>query len=126
MLGETEDLTPPSMIPPGALLTRMAQSSLRAGRAAQHPIGFAALRVPPQSEPLFADAAVIAVDAVQRLSRRPDGRAFLAKLDNVVFVAGPKPDVAFKGAVMEVTVCPGRGFAGRPSSDRLFHAALKH
>jgi hypothetical protein len=34
--------------------------------------------------------------------------------------------VTFKGPVMQITVCPGRGFAGRPSSDRLFHAALMH
>jgi hypothetical protein len=125
MAGEAEDLQPPSSIPPGALLQRMIQASARASRAAQHLITFSAPNVSPQSAPLFADAATIAADALVRLARRPDGRAFMARLDKLVFVQGGKPDVAVNGPVMQVTITPGQGFAGRPSSDRLMRAALK-
>jgi hypothetical protein len=124
ILGEAELQPPPPALPPGALLQRMIQAGLHASRAAQHPITFYAPNVPPQSEPLFADAAIVAADAVGHMSRRTDGRAFLAKLEKFVFLLGAKPDVSVSGPVMQITVAPGQGFAGRPSSDRLLRAAL--
>ena len=126
MAGEADDLMPPPTIPPGALLQRMIQASSRASRAAQHLITFTAPSVSPQAAPLFADSATIAADAIARLARRTDAKAFLAQLDKLVFLQGPKPDVIVNGPVMQITVTPGKGFAGRPSSDRLYHAALKH
>jgi hypothetical protein len=126
MAGEADELSSAPSIPPGALLQRMIQASARASRAAQHLITFSAPSVSPQAAPLFADSATIAADALVRLTRRADGRAFLVRLDKLVFLQGPKPDVAVNGPVMQITVTPGRGFAGRPSSDRLIHAALKH
>jgi hypothetical protein len=125
MLGEAEDLAPPPVMGQGALLSRLAQASYRVGRAISHPVTFYAASVSPQSAPLFADAATIAADALVRIARRPEARAFLAKLDKVTFLAGLKADVAIKGALMEIMVVPGHGFAGRPSSDRLVRAILK-
>jgi hypothetical protein len=125
MAGEADELLPTPAIPPGGLLQRMIQASARASRAAQHLITFSAPSVSPQSAPLFADSATVAADAMVRLARRPDGRAFLVRLDKLVFLQGPRPEVSITGPVMQITVTPGRGFAGRPSSDRLLHAALK-
>lgn len=125
MLGDADDLLPPPTIPPGALLQRAIQAAFRASRAAQHPITFDAPAVTLQSTPLFSDAFTIAADAIFHLGRRPDAKAFLAKLDKVTFVAGAKPDVSVSGAVMTVTVTPAKGFAGRPSSDRIIRTALK-
>jgi hypothetical protein len=123
--GEADELLPAPAIPPGAVLQRMIQASARASRAAQHLITFSAPSVSPQAAPLIADSATIAADALVRLTRRADGRAFLVRLDKLVFLQGPKPDVSINGPVMQITVTPGRGFAGRPSSDRLLHAALR-
>jgi hypothetical protein len=124
MDGDADDLQPPSGIPPGALLQRMIQASARASRAAQHLITFTAPSVSPQSAPLFADSATVAAEALVRLARRPEGRVFLTKLDKLVFLQGPKPVVSMSGAVMQIVVAPGKGFAGRPSSDRVVRAAL--
>jgi len=43
----------------------------------------------------------------------------------VLVVMGDKPDVSVNGSVMTVTLAPAKGFAGRPSSDRIVKAALK-
>lgn len=126
MAGEADELLPSPTMPPGGLLQRMIQASARASRAAQHLITFSAPSVSPQSAALFADSATIAADALVRLARRPDGRAFLTRLDKLIFLQGAKPEVSINGPVMQITVTAGRGFAGRPSSDRLLHAALKH
>jgi hypothetical protein len=92
---------------------------------AQHAITFDAPSVTPQSTSLFSDAFVVAADAIVRLGRRPDARAFLARLDKVTFVMGARPDVGVYGQTMVVTVAPAKGFAGRPSSDRMLKAALR-
>ncbi len=124
MEGEADDLQPPLGIPAGALLQRMIQASARASRAAQHLITFSAPSVSPQAAPLFADAATIAAEAIVHLARRPEGHAFLAKLDKLVFLKGAKPDVSINGQVMLITVTPDKGYGGRPSSDKLVKAAL--
>ncbi len=126
LLGDADDLLPPPMMPMSALLQRATQASFRVSRVAQHPITFDAASVTPPAVPLFSDAFAVAADAITRLGRRVEARAFLARLDKVQFVMGPKPDVSVSGAVMTITVTPGKGFAGRPSSDRVVRAALKH
>jgi hypothetical protein len=125
-LGEADGLTPgPAGIPFGALLQRDVQASARSTRAAGRLITFDAPFVTPQTSPLFSDAFSVAADAIVRLSERADARAFLAKLDRVLFVMGDKPNVSVSGSVMTVTLAPAKGFAGRPSSDRIVKAALK-
>ena len=126
MEGEADDLQPPPSIPSGALLQRFAQASARSSRAAQHLITFTGVNIPPRAEPLFADAATIASEALARLGRRPEGHAFLMKLDKVIFLPGPKPDVTVNGPVMQITVTPSKGYGGRPSSERVVRAALGH
>jgi hypothetical protein len=125
MAGGTDDLLQlPSFMPPGSLLQRFTIAGIRASRAAQHLVTFSLLPVSTQSAPLFADAAAVAAEALTRLSRRSEGHAFLTKLDKVEFQQGAKPDVSVKGPVMLITVNPGKGYSGRPSSDRVVRAAL--
>jgi hypothetical protein len=57
--------------------------------------------------------------------RRKDAKAFLSKLDKVLFVTGAKPDATFSGSVLTITLTPGKGYAGRPSSNRIIKQALK-
>lgn len=122
--GEADDLQPPPTIPPGALFQRMIQASARASHAAQHLITFSAPSVSPQAAPLFADSVTIAAEAIVRLSHRADGRVFLAKLDKLIFLQGAKPEAVMMGPVMQITVTPGKGYSGRPSSDKVVKAAL--
>jgi len=127
MLGEADELVPgPPAIPPGALFQREIQASARSSRAAGRLITFEAPFVTPSSSALYVDAFAVTADAIVRLGRRKDARTFLTKLDKVLFLTGDKPDVSVSGATMTVTLAPAKGIAGRPSSDRLVKAALKH
>jgi hypothetical protein len=123
--GDAEDLALPPFLPNGLMLQRSAQASERCSRAAQHLVTVDAINMTPATSPLFLDAMTIATDAVVNLGRRKDARAFLSKLDRVLFITGAKPDVGFAGSVLTVTLTPGKGFAGRPSSNRIMKAALK-
>ncbi len=102
------------------------QAAIGPARAAQHQINFSASQVRPQWTPIFVESFGIAADAIVKLSRDKKARGFLAKLDSVQFMAGTKPDVSISGSVMTITISPGKGFAGRPSSDRIMKVCLKH
>lgn len=107
---------------PQALLERLAAASARASRAARRLIPFDA-DATPGSSALIADAAMIASEAVVRLSRRPEGRAVLARLKQVQLIEGGKTGAKMQKGVLQVTVSPADGLAGRPSSERIAAAA---
>jgi len=125
ILGDAEELLPPPVTPPDAMLLRAVQAAARAGRASQHQITFATSQMPPQATPIFLESFSIAADAIVKLSRQKQAKAFLAKLDTVQFVAGSRPDVIINGSTMVITLAPSKGFAGRPSSNRIMKACLK-
>ena len=127
LLGDAEDLQLPPFIPPDAFLLRGVQSAYRAAQAAGHKIEFSTPRqVPLPWTAQFTDAFTVTADAIVRLGRDRKAKEFLAKLEAVHFIAGSKPDVTFNGPVMTITLVPTKGFAGRPSSDRIAKVALKH
>jgi hypothetical protein len=126
ILGDADELLPPPVMSPDAMLQREVQAALRAARASQHQITFSTSQVPPRWTPIFAESFNIAADAIVKLSREKKAKAFLAKLDSVQFVAGGKPDVSISGTVMTITLMPSKGFAGRPSSNRIMKVCLKH
>jgi hypothetical protein len=108
---------------PQALLERLAQASARASRAARRLIPFDA-DATPASSALIADAAVVASEAVVRLSRIAEGRAILARIRHVELVEGKKPQAKLaKTGSLQITVAPAQGLAGRPSSERIVAAA---
>ncbi len=109
----------------GALLQRLAQASARASRAARHLISFDAQEVTPGSEAVFADAAFVASQALVRLSGRRDGDALVARFVRVLFMPGSKGSVAMGKNVLNITVNPSQGLAGRPSSARIVAVAGK-
>jgi hypothetical protein len=123
--GDAEDILLPPFLAGGVLLQRAAQASDRTSRVATHAVTFEALNFSPATSPLFVDAITITSDAIARLSRRKDAKPFLAKLGKVEFVVGGKPDVGFSGSVLTITLTPGKGYAGRPSSDRIAKVALR-
>jgi hypothetical protein len=109
----------------GALLQRLAQASIRASRAARHLIVFDAQEVTPGSEAVFADAAFVASQGLVRLSIRRDGEAVLVRIGRVLFAPGAKGSVTLSHGVLQITVNPSQGLAGRPSSARVVEVADK-
>lgn len=106
---------------PGSLFQRFFQASVRASRGAQHLIGFETNEdAEPTTVAVIADAAVVTVEAIVNIAARPDGRPMLARIAKVVLAVGPKPQAELrKGGILLVTVNPGQGIAGRPSSRRI-------
>ena len=125
LIGDAEDLQTPPVIPISVMLQRSTQASYRTSRVALHAVTFDLINVTPTTSPLFLDAITITSDALVRLGRRKEARLFLTKLEKVQFLPGAKPDVGFNGAVLTITVAPSKGYAGRPSSDRITKTALK-
>lgn len=103
------------------LLERMAVASVRASRAARRLIPFDA-DADPSSTALFADSAMITAETMVRIARRPDGARILARVRKVQLVQGPRASVALAGETVRITIAPGQGLGGRPSSDRIAYA----
>jgi hypothetical protein len=108
---------------PQAVFERLAQSSLRASRAARRPMLFEA-EATPASSSLIADAAVVTAVAIIRLSQRPDGRRLLARFNRVRFQEGKKAAATLQDGILRIVVAPRQGLAGRPSSDRILKVTL--
>jgi hypothetical protein len=128
LVGEAQALRPASILTPNALLQHLAQASAHASHAAQHLVVFDAPDVTAQSASVIADAATITAEAMTAMSRRADGRRYLAKLTKVLLVPGRKPSATMTNGVLQVVVAAkpttvSDGVVGRPSS-RLIDAAL--
>lgn len=108
---------------PQLLLERLGQASARASRSARRLIPFDA-EATPASSALIADAAFVTSEAIIRLVRKGDARA-ISRIGRVRLVEGKKPLVQFDRGVMKITVAPGQGQAGRPSSNRIVEAAQR-
>jgi hypothetical protein len=136
--GDAEQLLLPPTIPDRIMVERTTQASYRTNRAAQAAVGhetevtFEPDNYTPATSPVFLDAITITADALVSLGHRKDAKsakeakAFLSKLEKVQFIVGAKPDVSFNGSVLTITLRPGKGYAGRPSSSRIIKAALRH
>ena len=111
-----------SPLGPVALYQRLYQASVRSTRAARHLVGFDAPDADMNSDGLIADAAGLAVEAMVTLSGRAGGKALLARIDKVALTPGPKPGVNVHAGVVNITVAPALGIAGRPSSERILRA----
>lgn len=107
---------------PQALLERLAQASARSSKAAKRLIPFDA-DASPASSALIADAALVASEAMVRMSRRPNGRASLAQVKQVQLSEGRRSTVQLVNGVLRIVVSPSQGLAGRPSSERIVVAA---
>lgn len=107
---------------PQALFERLAQASFRASHAARRLIPFEA-EATPASSALIADAAMVTSEAVVRMTKRSDSRRLLDRIVKVRLVEGRKASAQVIDGVLQVTVAPPQGLAGRPSSDRILQVA---
>jgi hypothetical protein len=106
-----------------ALLERLGQASFRASRAARRLMVFEAPNIKATSFTLIGDAAMVASEAVVRISRRPDGNRVLSKFSTIRFTEGRKVGAEVSKGTLQITVAPAQGVAGRPSSERLVSVA---
>ncbi|RAK57846.1 DUF4908 domain-containing protein [Phenylobacterium deserti] len=111
-----------SQLGPQELFDRLAQASARASRAARHGILFDA-EANPNSSALIADAATVASLAIVRISSRAEGRTLLLRLRRVFLTEGRRASVQMQHETLVITVAPGQGMAGRPSSERIVTVA---
>ncbi|MEO6340664.1 MAG: DUF4908 domain-containing protein [Caulobacteraceae bacterium] len=114
--GPAAPLKIPHVANRGALLQVATQASARTSRAAQRLIFFEATEVVPGAEPLFADAVNLTADVFIDLATREGGRALLSRYSTFRITAGPGASASVAGSLVQITVAPEQGFAGRPSS----------
>ena len=121
MAGASSPLRLISLGPVG-LYQRLLQASVRSSRAAGRLIGFNAPNADPASDGLIADTAVIASEAVVTLASRAGGKALLSRVAEIDIAQGPQPGAYLRAGVVNITVAPAQGLAGRPSSVKILQA----
>ncbi len=128
-LSAVQSLRPAQIYGPEALFQVLLQAEARANRAAQHLVVFDAAdaNVSPGAEPLFADAFNLTADAIVHVgSRGAPGRAAASHVMKVRFVQGADAAAVLIGRMVQITVAPDLGVAGRPSSQRIAAAIWRH
>jgi hypothetical protein len=120
---------PPPILGPVALLEIVTQASLRVKRQTQHFVYFDAgdANVTPEGESVFADAFILTAEAIVQVDEQGRaGQQCVWRLGKVRFIQGPNPDVAVNGPILQITVAPSLGIAGRPSSKRIAAVLARH
>jgi hypothetical protein len=110
------------LLGPQALAEKLLQASARASRAARRLIPFEA-EASPASSALIADAAMVTSEAVVRMTRRSDSHRLVDRIQKVRLGAGRKSGAQLEQGILQVTVSPPQGLAGRPSSERIIQVA---
>jgi hypothetical protein len=109
---------------PAALFNHFYQATVRASRAAQHEIGFETREdAEPSTAALLADAATVTSEALVELATRPDGKAILGRINDVVIAQSNRPSATLAKGVLTVTIVPPEGIVGRPSSRLIEYVA---
>jgi hypothetical protein len=121
--GEGAPFHPPSLSPQ-ALLQLLVRDSARTSHAAERLIRFDA-EAGPGSEFVIADAAGVASEALVQMASIREGRPLLERVKRVRLSVGRRSDARFRGGVLEITVFPKAGLAGRPSSGRIARAIVE-
>ena len=103
---------------PQTLAEKLLQASARASRAARRLIPFEA-EATPASSALIADAAMVTSEGLVRMTKHGPDRRFLERILKVRLLAGRKGGALIDQGVLQVTVAPTQGLAGRPSSERI-------
>ena len=106
---------------------RLKAASDKTSRAARRPIGVDVPEVGPDSLAVAVDAALVAFDVFDRLAKSDRNAGALGRIGQVLVLEGrkgSKPDVVVRQGSLVITVVPGRGVAGRPSSAKI-EKALK-
>ena len=107
---------------PQTLAEKLLQASARASRAARRLIPFEA-EATPASSALIGDAAMVTSEAVVRLAKRGHDHRLMDRILKVRLEAGRKSSAQIDQGLLQITVSPPQGLAGRPSSERIIRVA---
>ena len=120
-IGQGSTLHSPRDMEPEELFNIFVQASARVSHMAQHLVVFeGAQDITAASAPVFADAAILTSQAFTRVGGKgKEGRMLVARFVKVEFNAGKDAAASARGQVVQITVCPDQGVAGRPSSERI-------
>jgi hypothetical protein len=77
-------------------------------------------------EALCIDALMVSTDAVLRMAASPTTRRQLDGLHTVTITEGRSASVVYANGDLRVTVQPGQGITGRPSSSSVIQAVLRN
>ena len=119
--GSGPSLTPPTL-GPMLLFRLMAQRSAMVSQAVGRLVEVNLDG--DQSEALCVEAMVVTTEAVIRIARSPTARQYVNDLRSISIVEGSRAGVTYERGRLVVTVDPGEGMAGRPSSARVIGAIL--
>ena len=76
------------------------------------------------SEFLFADALNVMTDTIVKLSELRDGKPYLAAIREIHMHPAKKMDARLHNGVLDISIYPPDGIAGRPSSVRIAQAIV--
>lgn len=117
--GSASALAPP-VLGPIALASLMVQRSGMISRSLGRTV---VVQLDGQEdEALCVDALLVTTEAVIRMASSPALRARLSGLRTVTIIEGRTAGVTFERGDLRVTVRPGRGLSGRPSSAVIIRA----
>jgi hypothetical protein len=111
---------------PSVAERRLAQANVRMAVAAGRPtergleLELPPVRVTARTAAVLVDTSTLIAEAFEQIAKRPSGLQLLDRVDKVqvVLTEGP-PNVVFSQGVLQVSVRPVDGVAGRPSSLRM-------
>jgi hypothetical protein len=126
-IGQAAPPRPPPVLGYYGIAQLATQASARASRAAQHLIEFDAPDVTVETEGLYADAFLIAAEAFVHASQRGAAvQKTMSRFSSVRFIAGRGPSAEAHGPVVQITIAPQLGIAGRPSSELIAALLTRH
>lgn len=105
-----------------ALFEHMLRSANHCSRLARHTVWFEAPNADARSVALIADSVTNVEGAIFYLSRRADGHILLGRVRKITVMVSNHAGVGLGQGVLMVTIAPGQGYAGRPSSARIMKA----
>jgi hypothetical protein len=105
-----------------ALIQILGVSTLRVGKALGRNVQVRADG--KGSEFLFADTLTVVADTLVKMSQLPEGRPYLRSIRGIYIHLGNRMDARLHNGVLDVSVSPRDGIAGRPSSVRIARAIV--
>ncbi len=108
----------PQRMSPAGLLQVVEGQTVRLGRAFGHNI-FIKAEGASGTEYQAADAINVACDTLMRMAALREGRPYAAQVRAIRVRMGKRPEIRFEDGLVDITIAPQMGVAGRPSSGRI-------
>jgi hypothetical protein len=109
----------PPRVSPATLVQTANIATVRIGRAIGRPSFLLKVEGQEGTEFIFADTIAVVADTLIKMASFAQGRPYARGVRQVHIHPGKKMEVKYRGGVLDVTVRPQDGIAGRPSSSRI-------